>query len=63
MTAGIQCPPDISIAGFRSDQKLAAIMTPAAKPSIVSKTQSLMVLKKSTKLEPTAVMNQVKSVP
>ena len=34
-------PSAISIAGARSDQKLAAIMTPAAKPSMASSTLSV----------------------
>src|SRR5690554_5789177 len=48
--------------GLISDQKLAAIMTPAAKPSIVSKTFLLMVLKKNTREAPSAVTPHVKSV-
>ena len=51
------------MAGASSDQKLAAIMTPAAKPSMASSTRRLMVLKPNTRLAPSAVTNQVNSVP
>ncbi|BBO77394.1 hypothetical protein DSCW_48110 [Desulfosarcina widdelii] len=52
----------ISIAGASKDQYDAAIITPAANPSIASKTFRLMVLKKKTSPEPSAVMNQVNNV-
>jgi hypothetical protein len=48
--------------GFSRDQKLAAIITPPVKPSIVSKTARLIVLKKSTTDAPTAVISHVKIV-
>ncbi|TXT41710.1 MAG: hypothetical protein FD137_2673 [Spirochaetes bacterium] len=51
-----------SMAGARRDQKLAAIMTPAANPSMASKTRRLMVLKKNTRAAPRAVRPQVKRV-
>jgi hypothetical protein len=60
--AGIQSPSDMSIAGANSDQKLAAIITPAAKPSMASRTFLLMVLKKKTTPAPAAVTAQVKQV-
>ena len=44
------------MAGSNNDQKLAAIMTPEAKPSIKFKTFWLIVLKKKTKPAPNAVM-------
>ena len=47
----------------QSDQKLAAIITPAALPSIPSITLRLIPLKKKTTLAPRAVINQVKQVP
>ena len=53
----------ISIAGASSDQKLAAIITPAAKPSMASSTRRLMVLKTKTRPAPSAVTAQVNSVP
>ena len=52
----------ISIAGFSSDQKLAAIITPAANPSIELSTLLLIDLKKNTMAAPKAVTPQVKSV-
>ena len=48
------------MAGASSDQKLAAIMTPAAKPSIASSSLRLTVLKKKTTAAPRAVTPQVK---
>jgi hypothetical protein len=50
------------MAGFKSDQKLAAIMTPAAKPSIALSTFLLIDLKKKTMAEPNAVTNHVNIV-
>jgi hypothetical protein len=38
IVAGFQSPPDNSMAGASNDQKLAAIITPAAKPSNPSMT-------------------------
>lgn len=65
-TAGIQpVLPDesaISIAGISKDQTLAAIMTPAAKPSMPSNNFWLIFLKKKTAAAPSAVTNQVKQV-
>ncbi len=58
--AGRPEPSIISIAGASSDQKLAAIITPAANPSIPSSIFLFMVLKKTTALAPKAVTNQVK---
>jgi hypothetical protein len=52
----------ISMDGASSDQKLAAIITPAAKPSIPSRKRRLTSLKKNTTLAPSAVTNQVKQV-
>jgi hypothetical protein len=53
---------DISIAGLRSDQKLAAIITPAAKPSIEFKIFLFIDLKKKTMDAPRAVIPQVNKV-
>ena len=55
-------PSDISIAGASSDQKLAAIMMPAAKPSMAFSTRLLTVLKKNTPAAPRAVIAHVKHV-
>jgi hypothetical protein len=44
--AGVTPSSAISMAGASSDQKLAAIMTPAAKPSMPFNTFRLIVLKK-----------------
>ncbi len=52
----------ISMAGASSDQKLAAIITPAAKPSIVSSSLRLTVRVRKTVAAPRAVMPQVKPV-
>jgi hypothetical protein len=48
--------------GAKSDQKLAAIITPPVNPSMVSKTALLMLLKKKTREAPKAVKNQVNKV-
>jgi hypothetical protein len=66
MEAGIQacllaCSA-ISIAGANKLQKLAAIITPAAKPSMLSKTFLFIFLKKNTTEAPKAVTNHVKQV-
>src|SRR5690606_6104461 len=53
---------DISMAGLRSDQKLAATITPPVKPSMGSSTPRFMVLKKKTSDAPIAVSNQVNVV-
>jgi len=53
---------DNSMAGESKDQKLAAIITPAAKPSIESRTFLLISLKKKTIAAPSAVIPQVKRV-
>ena len=50
------------MAGRSSDQKLAAIITPAAKTSMESNILRLMVRKKKTNPAPSAVTNQVKPV-
>ncbi len=52
----------ISMAGFKRDQKLAAIITPAAKPSIVSSAFLFSDLKKKTTEAPRAVTPHVKQV-
>ena len=46
---GRKRPSAIAIAGSSKDQKLAATITPAAKPSIIFSTRLLIVLKKKTK--------------
>jgi hypothetical protein len=50
------------MAGASSDQKLAAIMTPEANPSMTFRTLWLISLKKNTNAAPRAVMAQVPSV-
>ncbi len=57
LTSGV-----MAMAGANSDQKLAAIITPAAKPIILSRTFWLIRLKKKTKPAPNAVTPQVNSV-
>ena len=57
---GRSFPSDISRAGESRDQKLAAIITPAANPSIASRTFLSSSLKKITRAAPAAVMNHVK---
>ena len=52
----------ISIAGEINEKKDAAIMTPAANPSIASITPFLIFLKKNTKEAPKAVTPQVNVV-
>ncbi len=52
----------ISIEGLSSDQKLAAIITPAAKPNIEFKIRLSIVLKKNTMDAPKAVIDQVNRV-
>jgi hypothetical protein len=47
------------MAGAKSDQKLAAIITPAANPNIAFNTLMLISLKKKTRDAPRAVTNQV----
>ena len=54
--------PDISMAGFNNDQKLAATITPPVKPSMASKIARCIVLKKKTNEAPAAVTNQVNVV-
>jgi hypothetical protein len=51
-----------SIEGFRSDQKLAATITPPVNPSIPSKTPLCIDLKKKTKEAPSAVTSHVNVV-
>jgi hypothetical protein len=53
---------DNDIEGARRDQKLAATMTPAAKPKEASKYLRLTVFVKKTTAAPTAVKPHVKSV-
>ena len=50
------------MAGESRLQKEAAVMTPAAKPSMVSSAFLFIVLKKNTSPAPSAVTPQVKSV-
>lgn len=66
--AGIQArlPYELSaysIDGANKDQKEAAIITPAAKPSMVSSKRRLTVLKKNTTADPTIVQNHVNKPP
>ena len=63
IVAGCQEPSAIAMAGASSDQKLAAIMTPAARPSIRSSSLRLNVLVNRTGKAPTAVTPQVNRVP
>lgn len=60
--AGVAPPCAISSAGSKSDQKLAAIITPEAKPSMALSTRLLIVLKKNTSPAPSAVTPHVNSV-
>ena len=53
---------DLSIAGDKSDQKDAAIITPALKPKIVFKTFLFKSLKKQTVKAPKAVIPHVNVV-
>ena len=53
---------DKSMAGASSDQKLAAVMTPAANPNMPSRYFFSTVLKKKTIAAPRAVTDQVKRV-
>lgn len=66
MTAVSQgsCPicPAMAIPGASNDQKLAAIITPAAKPSIESMNFRLTVFVKKTSAAPSAVTPHVKRV-
>jgi hypothetical protein len=66
MTGGTQTgsepAAESSIAGAKSDQKLAAIMTPAAKPSIESRSLRGTFLVPNTKDAPAAVIPQVNIV-
>ena len=49
------------MAGASSDQKLAAIITPAAKPSMAFSSERLTFLARNTVAAPAAVIPQVKS--
>ncbi len=60
--AGSAPPTPISIAGASSDQKLAAIITPAAKASIPSSVLRVISRARNTPAAPKAVTNQVNSV-
>ena len=62
MAAGIQLPPDNSIAGFNKLQKLAATITPPVKPRATSSTVLFNDLNKKTNDAPKAVTNHVKVV-
>jgi hypothetical protein len=59
---GNEPPSERSMEGASSDQKLAAIMTPAAKPSIASKSLRLTFLVPNTSAAPSAVIPHVNSV-
>ncbi|HRC67199.1 MAG TPA: hypothetical protein PK976_04600, partial [Bacteroidales bacterium] len=48
--------------GFNNDQKLAAIITPAANPNMELSTFLLMLLKKNTMDAPNAVISHVNNV-
>ena len=50
------------MAGCKSDQKLAAIITPAANPSMEFNILRFVFLKKITVAEPSAVTNHVPNV-
>ena len=56
------CISAYSIEGANRDQKLAAIMTPAPKPSMASRSFLFIVFVKKTSAAPVAVRNQVNSV-
>jgi len=60
--AGTEDPSAIWIAGASRDQKLAAVITPAAKPSIPSRTLRFTVLNTKTRPAPAAVTPHVKQV-
>lgn len=51
---------DISMAGDKREKNVAAIITPAAKPSMASRTVLLTFLNKKTTAEPSEVIPQVK---
>src|SRR5690554_2125635 len=59
----LPCSSAISIPGAKSDQKLAATITPAATPYIIPSTFLLIFLKKNTKPAPSAVTNHVNKPP
>ena len=65
-TAGSQMgsgpPAERSIAGISRDHTLAAIITPAEKPSMPSSTLGLISRNRKTSAAPRAVTNQVKMV-
>lgn len=65
-SGGIQgitpCSSAILMEGARRDQKLAAIITPAANPSMPSSALRFILLKKNTSDAPRAVTNHVKHV-
>jgi hypothetical protein len=58
----VSCISAKSRAGTRSDQKLAAIITPAANPSIASRTFWFTLVVRKTDAAPSAVRNHVKDV-
>ena len=62
IAAGIQLPPDNSIAGFNKLQKLAATITPPVNPKATSNTTRFSDLKKNTNAAPNAVTSHVKVV-
>jgi len=59
---GRDFPCDISMAGASREKKLAAIIIPAANPSMLSKSFLLGFLLKKTKEAPSAVTDHVKQV-
>src|SRR5690606_40218305 len=61
--AGVDLSLAISIAGSKSDQKLAAIMTPPAKPRMPSRHFWFIFFVVNTSAAPSAVMPQVNDVP
>ena len=60
--AGVDRSADIWIDGARSDQKLAATMTPPVNPSMTSRTFRFSRRTKKTREAPIAVSAQVKRV-
>jgi hypothetical protein len=59
---GVRLPSIMAMAGASKDQKLAAIITPAANPSIITSALRLTCLWKSTPAAPRAVSPQVNRV-
>ena len=57
------CFSTAAIAGYKRDQKLAAIITPPVKPRAASRSFLLADLKKNTRLAPRAVKIHVNNPP